>query len=174
MTRSTARGTPGRQSVRPAASRQPGGHHRRPRHPPRAAVGARPGVGALIAVALLFMAAIACIVMAWRPADHLLPGSTDWDTMFDRYISCPVDDAYNLALANLLDATAYNLGAQPAEGRTRHPGRLAAHRPGRRALAGRADAVVLAAPAGSKLFRENDNAAVHSQSGTDAEQEAIT
>ena len=67
------------------------------------------GVGALIAVALLFMAMIACIVMAWRPADHLLPGSTDWDTMFDRYISCPVDDAYNLALANLLDATAYNL-----------------------------------------------------------------
>ena len=60
------------------------------------------------------MAAIACIVMAWRPADHLLPGSTDWDTMFDRYISCPVDDAYNLALANLLDATAYNL-AQPAK-----------------------------------------------------------
>lgn len=66
-------------------------------------------LGALAAVALLFMGMIACIVMAWRPADHKLPGSTDWDTMFDRYISCPVDDAYNLALVNLLDATAYNL-----------------------------------------------------------------
>ena len=79
------------------------------------------------------MAMIACIVMAWRPADHLLPGSTDWGYMFDRYIGCPVDDAYNLALANLLDATAYNL-AQPAEGRTVTPGWLAAHRPGRRFL----------------------------------------
>ena len=98
----------GKASALPA-SRQPGDHHRRPRHllGPQSAHAL--GVGALIAVALLFMAMIACIVMAWRPADHLLPGSTDWDTMFDRYISCPVDDAYNLALANLLDATAYNL-----------------------------------------------------------------
>lgn len=67
---------------------------------------------------LLFIAMIACAMLAWRPQNHMLVGAgADWDSFFDDYISKDVDDAYNQVLQNLLIATDYNRAANARKAR---------------------------------------------------------
>jgi hypothetical protein len=83
-------------------------------------VGAQPSpwmLGGLVCGFLAFIGMTICAILAWRPGDHKLSGSPDWDNFFDLYISQEMDDAYNQVLSNLGIAVAANMATNARKAR---------------------------------------------------------
>lgn len=76
-----------------------------------------PVLAGLAVAFVIFIAMIWCAVTAWRPVNHELAGSANWNNVFDLYISREADDAYNQVLQNLIESATTNRAANERKAR---------------------------------------------------------
>jgi hypothetical protein len=66
-----------------------------------------PSVWAWVGIAvsfLAFMGMVGLMVVTWSPVDNPVPGTQDWDKLYDEYIDVDRNTTYSKILSNYLDA----------------------------------------------------------------------
>jgi hypothetical protein len=65
-------------------------------------------LGVVVFAFFVFLLMLICALWAWKPSVHSLPGSTDWDTLYNDYINEDADTCFSKVLSDTLNSIEKN------------------------------------------------------------------